>query len=221
MERQQTAALPREAFPSYAPREILVDAAIHAVGITLGLIGCATLLVLAVPGPPGRSVALLVYGASLMAMLVCSALYNLAPIAPRKALLRRLDHAAIYLLIAGTYTPFGYRLIESDSGPGLLLAVWGLALAGMAMKLRGPRLPEPWSSLTYVVLGWIALIAIEPLLAAVSPRAIHWLLAGGLVYTAGVPVHLSGRVPYQNAIWHAFVLVGAACHYMAVIQEFA
>lgn len=117
-------------------------------------------------------------------MLVCSALFNLAPVSPRKRLLRRLDHAAIYLLIAGTYTPFAHRLIEAGAGPGLLVAVWTLALAGMTVKLAGFRFGEPWSSLSYVVLGWIGVLALGPLLATVSPAAMRWLLAGGLLYTA-------------------------------------
>lgn len=220
MRRQEIAVTVHDGLPSYARREILADAALHSLGISLGLGACATLAALAWAGPAGRAAALLVYGLSLQTMLVCSALFNLAPISPRKRLLRRLDHAAIYLLIAGTYTPFAHRLIEAGSGLGLLVAVWILALAGMAAKLSGLRFGEPWSSLSYVVLGWIGVLALGPLLATVSPVAMRWLLAGGLLYTAGVPIHLARGVPFHNAIWHGFVLAGAACHFTATMHEF-
>jgi hemolysin III len=208
----------RDEFPAYTDREVVADAIVHAIGLMLGLAGCATLVMLARAEAPYRALALTIYATCLMAMLVCSALYNLAPAGARKSLLRRLDHAAIYLLIAGSYTPFGERMMELGSGLPLLLAVWALAAVGVALKLLKIHIPEPWSSLNYLLLGWIVLLAMKPLVVAVPPLSVALLVAGGCLYTSGVAFHLWTRLPYQNPIWHAFVVVAATCHFAAVVE---
>ena len=199
--------------------ERAADAAVHALGFTAALAACAA-LVAAAPRPPGArlAVALGLYGAGLLAMLGCSALYNLAATGPRKALLRRLDHAAIFGMIAGTYTPIGLLAVGGAWGWGVLIVVWMGAVAGAALKLVAPGRFERASIAAYLLLGWVGLAALDPLLAALPPRDLALLAGGGLLYSLGVAVHLSTGVPYHNAVWHALVLAAAACHYAVVLR---
>jgi hemolysin III len=213
-------------FPSYAPAERRADAAVHAAGLALGLAGCAGLAAAALARPdlgPRLLAGLGLYAAGLMAMLACSALYNLAGgAAPaRKRLLCRLDHAAIYLMIAGTYTPFAVVVIGGAWGAGLLAFVWAVAVGGAAAELVGLRRGERLAVAAYLLLGWSVLPALGPLAAAVSPAGVALLAAGGALYSVGTVFHLWRGLPFQNAVWHGFVLVAAACHYAAVLREVA
>jgi hemolysin III len=203
-------------------RERIADAAVHGAGLALGLAGCLGLAAAALPSAdPRRMAALALYAAGLLAMLGCSALYNLASEgegAPRKALLRRLDHAAIFLMIAGTYTPVALLGIGGAWGWGLLAVVWAGALGGAALKLLAPGRFERAAIAAYLLLGWAGLAALDPLLAALPPRDLGLLVAGGVLYSLGVAVHLATRLPFHNALWHAFVLAAAACHYAVVLR---
>ena len=210
-------------FPHYSPAERRADVVVHVVGLTFGLTAC---VVLAITALPRANLPLLVglglYAAGLMAMLGCSALYNLAREGPRKSLFRRLDHAAIFMMIAGTYTPFLLVAIGGAWGTGLLAFVWLVAVGGMAVELLGLRRPEGGLLVAaYLLLGWTILVALRPLSAAVSPSGLVLLVAGGVLYSVGVVFHLWTRLPYQNAIWHGFVLAAAICHYVAVLREVA
>jgi hemolysin III len=195
-----------------------VDAVVHVVGLICGLAACA---ILAIVGWPNEDAAVLlslaVYGAGLLAMLGCSALYNLAD-GPRKALWRRLDHAAIFVMIAGTYTPFLVIAIGGAWGTGLLIFVWTVAAVGVVLKLLDPGRLETLSIAAYLSLGWTILVAIDRLIAAVSLRAFVLLAAGGILYSVGVLFYRWHRLPYQRAIWHGFVLTAAACHYFAILD---
>ncbi len=151
-------------------------------------------------------------------MLGCSALYNLAATGSRKALLRRFDHAAIFMMIAGTYTPVALLAVGGASGRALLAVVWTGAAGGIALKLLAPRRFERVSVAAYLLLGWAGLAALDPLLAALPPRDLALLAGGGLLYSLGVAVHLSTGLPYHNALWHALVLAAAACHYAVVLR---
>ena len=192
------------------------------LGLLFGLVATVALLITA----SEHDQALLILGASLyglglLAMLTCSAAYNLWPPSPTKELLRRLDHAAIFVMIAGTYTPFLMNRVGGDWGFGLLSGVWTVAIIGAAIKLAFPR---RWESLTialYLGLGWSILIAINPLLQSVSVNSLILIAAGGVIYSVGVVFHLWDRLPYQNAIWHWLVLIAAACHYIAILNEVA
>lgn len=209
-------------FPTYSKGEILADTAAHVLGLLFGLIATIALLITA----SQHDQALLILGASLyglglLAMLTCSAAYNLWPPSPAKELWRRFDHAAIFIMIAGTYTPFLMNRVGGDWGFGLLSFVWTVALIGAAMKLAFPR---RWESITiamYLGLGWSILIAINPLLQSVSVNSLILIAVGGLIYSIGVVFHLWERLPYQNAIWHWLVLAAAVCHYIAVLNEVA
>lgn len=208
--------------PQYSRAERLADAVVHALGLVFGLAACISLAILVLPRADGlRIVAVGLYAGGLLAMLTCSALYNLVDHVRWKPLFRRLDHAAIFVMIAGTYTPFTLFVIGGDWGLGLLVFVWTAALGGVVVKLFWPQRFERLSIAAYLLLGWSMVVALDPLLAATSEAGLTLLGAGGLLYSLGVVFHLWERLPYQNAIWHAFVLAAAACHFFAVLSEVA
>ncbi|MEK0082994.1 PAQR family membrane homeostasis protein TrhA [Benzoatithermus flavus] len=209
-------------FPRYSPRERHADALVHAVGLIGGSAACLVLAALSVEGTdPRRLVSLGLYATGLMAMLICSALYNLSVDGPRKALFQRLDHAAIFMMIAGTYTPFTLVAIGGAWGTGLCAFVWMVAVMGMAVEILGLSRSDNLLVAAYLLLGWVIVIALGPLAAALSPAGMTLLVAGGVLYTVGVVFHLWTRLPYQNAIWHGFVLLAASSHYAAVLLEIA
>jgi hemolysin III len=198
-------------------RDLIADRVVHVVGIGLGVVGTIALLVVtAIDGGPDDLAPILVYAFGLLAMLGCSAAYNVFRTSGLSDWLRRFDHAAIFAMIAGTYTPFTTRL-ASGWATGLTAVIWAIAAMGIALKLWQPRRIETISIVLYLALGWIGLAAVGPFLAALDGRTLALLALGGIVYTAGVVFHLWQRLPYQNAIWHGFVLVAASIHYVAVI----
>ena len=198
-------------------RDLIAVRVVHAVGIGLGVAAAIVLVqVTSSDGSPGDLLPILIYITGLLAMLGCSAAYNIFHTSSRREWLRRFDHAAIFAMIAGTYTPFTARLAESWA-LGLTVAIWTIAATGMVLKLWQPRRIETISIALYLALGWIGLAAVVPFRAALDPRTLSLLALGGIVYTAGVVFHLWRRLPYQNAIWHGFVLVAASVHYIAVI----
>lgn len=215
-------ALPR----LYSRGELLADAAIHVLGIGFGLAACGMLAAATLPeagGDPLKGFGILVYAAGLLAMLGCSALYNLVPHAsPRKSVLRRCDRAAIFIMIAGTYTPFAGIAVGGITGGGMLAGIWMAAAAGAANELRG-RKPRGGRAavLLYLLLGWCGVVLIGPLSDALPMQALVLLGAGGLLYTAGTAFYLATRLPYHYATWHVFVLGAAACHFAAILQDIA
>ena len=200
--------------------ERVADGVIHVIGIAAGLIGAAMLVIAAATrGSPLELAALAAYSGGLLAMLVCSAAYQLLRSSRRRELLRCFDHSAIFLMIAGTYTPFTLLRIRPFWDVAFTVAVWSIAAAGIALRLFNPRLFDRVSIAFYLALGWAGLAAIAPLVPFVQVSTLALLGAGGLLYSAGVVFHLWERLPFQNAIWHAFVLVAAAVHYAAVLEE--
>ena len=201
---------------NYDRAEIIADGVVHAAGIVLGLIGAAIVIVVL----RARPVALaptLIYMIGLIAMLGISAAYNMWPISPTKWLLRRFDHSAIYLLIAGTYTPFLALMKSGLAFAALTVGIWSSALVGVLLKLALPGRFDRLSIALYLMLGWIGVIAYDHLLPVI-PGASLWLLAiGGVLYSLGTLFHLWERLRFQNAIWHGFVLLAAGCHYSAVL----
>lgn len=202
---------------SDTPGERMADSIVHVIGISAALVAVIGMLVAAVPHLPTASTAsLAVYGAGMLAMLGCSAAYHMVPVADTKGLLQRLDHAAIFLKIAGTYTPFAAIKIGGAGGFSLLVSVWMVALLGATGKLL---LASTWDRCAvplYLALGWVGLVMLQPLAASVAPAALILLGIGGVLYSVGVIFHLWRTLPYQNAIWHAFVLAGTGCHFGAV-----
>jgi hemolysin III len=206
-------------FPVYSRGELIADGALHVLGVTASLIAAASLLLLAIGElPPEAAVSVLVYCTGLLAVFVCSAAYHLVTRPKLKALLRRFDHAAIYLKIAATYTPFAAVKMGGLAGMSLLGAVWVIAAIGIFTRLALPGQFVRTAYVLYLAQGWACLAALQPLLDAVPTSSITLLLLGGILYTAGVAFHLWQRLPYHNAIWHAFVLAASACHFAAVVD---
>jgi hemolysin III len=201
-----------------AARELAVDRLVHGLGLSLGLpAALAIVVVAAAEGGWSEIVPASLYAAGLLAMLLCSAAYNVLQANRRRDWLRRLDHAAIFAMIAGTYTPFTLRL-ERGWASGLTAGIWAVAAVGMAAKLWGPRRGiAALSTGLYLALGWIGLVALGPFMASLAAPTLVLLAAGGVLYTAGVAFHHWSRLPYQNAIWHGFVLAAAGVHYLAVL----
>lgn len=205
--------------PDASAGALLADACIHALGVVASIAGCVALAAV-MPWPADELViaALGLYAMGLVAMLGCSAAYNLAPGGRGKRVLRRLDHAAIFVMIAGTYTPVSLLGLRGDWGWGVVSVVWAGALIGAGLKLFAPGRFERAAIAAYLLLGWAGIVAIVPLVAALPALDLSLLGAGGLLYSLGVVAHVSKRMPYQNAIWHGFVLAAAACHFVVVLR---
>ena len=191
----------------------------HLVGATLALAGVAVLLVVAAAdGDARRIVAFSVYGATVFLLYLVSTLYHGLP-GPAKRVFRILDHQAIYLLIAGTYTPFTLVTLNGVVGWWMFSAIWGMAVIGMvldALPRRGARV-VPF--VIYFAMGWLVLVALDPLLAALPRAGFYWLLAGGILYTSGVVFFaLDRRYPWAHGVWHLFVLGGSVSHYVAILR---
>ena len=201
----------------YDRAEITLDAVVHGVGLVLGIAGAAVLIAFTLRSPAvGDLPVAIVYATGLLAMLCLSAAYNLWPISRIKWVLRRFDHSAIYLLIAATYTPFISQM-KNGLASALLVGVWSVAAVGIALKLALPGRFDRLSIVLYLLLSWSGVMMYDVI--AALPASTLWLLgAGGLLYTFGVVFHLWESLRFQNAIWHAFVVFAAACHYTAVID---
>lgn len=209
-------------FPQYTRSEKFADGCVHVLGIAAGVAGVAALFIAAAGSLPAISMAsLVIYSVGLVAVLSFSAAYNLVNVSPLKAFLRRFDHASIYLKIACTYTPFLLVKLHGWEGPGMLAAIWAVALFGITAKLFFPHRLQRTSYVLYLSLGWCAVLIFPPMIASMSQQTLMLLAAGGIFYTVGVIFHLWQGLRYQNAIWHVFVLFGAACHYAAVMTSVA
>ncbi|MDD5249587.1 MAG: hemolysin III family protein [Rhodocyclaceae bacterium] len=209
-------ALP--ALPRYTPREEIANAVIHGLGIVLAIVGLTVLTTFAaLHGDAIDVAACAVFGATLVLCYTASTLYHGIPIERARRVLRALDHSSIFLLIAGTYTPFMLVNLRGPWGWSLLAAIWTLALTGIVLRLllRG-RLHGLVVSL-YIAMGWAVVVAVKPMLEHVAAGGLALLAAGGLAYTGGVVFYKWRLLPYHHAIWHGFVLLGSALHYFAVL----
>ncbi len=198
--------------------EELANCLTHGFGLGLSVAGLAVLLVLAVKrGTAWHIVSCAVYGATLVLLYAASTLYHSVRSPRVKRICRVIDHSAIYLLIAGTYTPFTLVVLRGPWGWSLFGIVWGLALLGILWKIWFVDHFVVVSTTIYLLMGWLAVIAIKPLLTHVPPGGLALILAGGLAYSAGVAFFGWQRLRYHHAVWHVFVLAGSACHYFAVL----
>jgi hemolysin III len=200
--------------------EIMADGVVHALGVGLGLPAAIVLVAMtAIDARSHVSVApIAIYAVGLIAMFVCSAAYNVFRGSRLRSLLQRFDHAAIFAMIGGTYTPFTVLRLESAWSAALTSVIWSIAGLGIGAKLLRPRWIEPISIALYLALGWIGIVAIVPFTQAMDGLTLGLLAAGGAVYTTGVIFHLWRALPYHNAIWHGFVLIAAGLHYGAVLS---
>ncbi len=198
--------------------EELVNSLTHGVGLILSIAGFATLLSLAVMrGSAWHIVSCAIYGSTLMCLYAASTLYHSIHSRRLKRVLKVCDHSAIYLLIAGTYTPFLLVNLRGSWGWSLFAVIWGLAMAGILFKVWFVQHFSVLSTAVYLLMGWLALVAVKPMLLRVPLSGLLWLLAGGVLYTVGVVFYAWKKVPYNHAIWHGFVIAGSACHYFAVL----
>jgi hemolysin III len=198
--------------------EVLADGIVHFVGIVGAVAGVGALLGIALlRGEPAEFTALAIYGGTLLAMLGCSAAYNLVPTERWRELLRRFDHAAIFALIAGTYTPFTALHLEGLWASWLTATIWSAAAIGITLRLWWPYPCEPCFVVLYLALGWIGVVAIGPLASSLGLATVTLMIVGGLLYSTGVIFHAWERLPFQRAVWHGFVVAAAGVHYAAVL----
>jgi hemolysin III len=201
-------------------REEIVNALTHGIGAVIALAAGAVLITLAaVYGDMWQLAGAIVFGATLLLLYLASTLYHAIPHPIAKLRLKVFDHCAIYLLIAGTYTPFTLIGLRDDGGWLLFGVIWTLALAGIVFKLFFTGRFKLVSTLIYVAMGWIALLAIGPMLRQLPPVTLGWLFAGGVAYTVGALFYMSRRLRYAHAIWHLFVIAGSVCHFVAVATQ--
>jgi len=190
----------------------------HGLGIALSIAGLAVLVAFAsLRGNARHVVACSIFGATLILLYSASTLYHSIPMPRVKNALRVLDHCAIYLLIAGTYTPFTLIVLRGAWGWTLLAVVWGLAILGILFKLKTTGRHGVLSTVLYIALGWCIVVAAGPLVHRLAPGGLVLLVLGGLSYTAGIAFYAWRRLPYHHAVWHLFVLAGSAFHFFAVL----
>ncbi len=200
----------------YSPSEVVADGIVHAVGLIAAVAGARALI--AAAALHGTSVAAVaVYASALIVMLAVSAAYSLGFRLGFHEVLRRLDFAAIFIMIAGTYTPFTAGALHGGLAIGLTAVVWAIAALGVVLKTAlAPHGLRNLTTLLYIAFGWVGVLAAKPFLAVLSPTVLWLVLAGGVIYTLGTVFYTLQRLRYRRAIWHVFVLVAAAVHYWAI-----
>jgi len=202
---------------TYSLREEIANALTHGIGAILSLAAGAVLITLtAIYGDGWKLAGAIVFCLALLMLYVASTLYHAIPDPAVKARLKVFDHCAIYVLIAGTYTPFTLIGLRGAWGWSLFAVIWSLAVAGVVFKLFFTGRFKLVSTLIYIAMGWLVLVAIVPMTRALDAWALSWLFAGGVAYTAGTFFYMSRRIRYSHAIWHGFVLAGSICHFLAV-----
>jgi len=201
----------------YPLGEEIANSVTHGVGALLAVAGLTVLVAFAaIRGTAWHVVGCSIYGSTLVLLYTASTLYHSIPSARAKRTLRILDHSAIFLLIAGTYTPFTLVSLRGAWGWSLFGVVWGLALLGILLQTGRRRHPVVAVAL-YVAMGWAVVVAIRPLLHAIPSGGLVLLVGGGLAYTAGIVFYASPRIPYAHSVWHGFVLLGSALHFFAIL----
>ena len=201
----------------YTRGEEYANIGTHAVGIVLSIVALVLMVLFAAEnGDPYFIVAVSIFGATLILLYLTSTLYHSVRHPKVKYVFRVFDHVCIYLLIAGSYTPFTLVTLRGGWGWTLFGLTWGLALFGIIFKIFFTKRFSILSTFMYIALGWLVVIAIKPVVLTVPAGGLAWLVAGGLLYTFGVLFYLWRRIPYHHAIWHLFVMAGSFCHFLAV-----
>ncbi len=203
--------------PFYTLGEEIANSVTHGIGVALAVAGLTSLVILAaIYGDTWRVVSFTIYGTSLIILYLASTLYHSVQHPKAKNVLRRLDHTSIYVLIAGTYTPFLLIGVRGTMGYTLLAIVWTMAVAGILWKIFFLGRFEVLATIMYLLMGWMGVLAFRQLLINVPPSGVTMLFAGGIVYTVGVIFYAWEKLPYNHAIWHVFVLGGSICHFFAI-----
>ena len=201
----------------YSPLEERINILSHAIGLLLSIIAVVLLVTRASSyGNAWHIVSAAIFGASLITLYAASTTYHSATRAELRARLRIIDHATIYILIAGTYTPFTLITLNGTVGWVIFAFSWGMAISGIILKLFFTGRFNLVSTLMYVFMGWIIIFAVKPLIASLPTAGLYWLVAGGLSYTIGAIIYSIKKVPLNHAIFHLFVLAGSICHFVAV-----
>lgn len=204
---------------THSRAELIADGVVHAVGILLAIAAGSVLLsVSAFHTAAGEYVATVVFVVALLTVLSVSLAYNLWPISPAKWVLRRFDHAGIYLLIAATYTPFLAQLEDRSTAAWMTVIVWCAAVVGMTIKLFFPGRLDRLAVVFYLAMGWSGVVIVRPLVATLPPATLWLLFGGGIVYSCGVIFYVWQRLRFQSALWHGFVITGAGFHVAAMID---
>jgi hemolysin III len=199
--------------------EELANSISHGIGLCAALIGAPILLLEARRSSPGFFLGAVIFAVTLSMLYLGSTLYHAWPQTRAKSVLRTLDHSAIFLLIAGTYTPFTLGPLRGLWGSSILAVVWAFAIFGVILKATHGASRHPKLGMTlYLGTGWLALIAVRPMMLAIPSAALFWLVAGGVIYTTGVLFFVNQRLRYSHFIWHLFVLAGSSCHFLAVLS---
>lgn len=208
----------QDGLPSYSLRQEVFHAVTHGVGIVLSIVGLAVLVAFAsIRGGAAHVVGCSVFGACLVLLYTASTLYHGVSHRRAKRVLQVLDHSGIYLLIAGTYTPFCLITLGGGLGWALFGVLWGLAVVGIVMRAAVPRVARRVSLVLYLLMGWAALPVAGPFLERLETGGVVLVVLGGLAYTAGVPFYAARRMRYGHAVWHLFVLLGSVLHYFGVL----
>jgi hemolysin III len=206
----------------YSLGEEIVHSITHGIGVGLGVAGLTLLVVLAVwYGNVYQIVSFSIYGATLIILYLASTLYHAFQNPGVKRVFKIIDHASIYLLIAGTYTPFLLVGLKGAWGWTLMIIIWGLAILGISFKVLFIHRYQKLSVLAYVLMGWLSVVMLKELLVNIPLGGLIWLAAGGVVYTVGVIFYALQKIPYMHVVWHVFVLGGSICHYFAVLLYLA
>ena len=201
-------------------RDEIANVVTHGLGVLLSVgAGAALIALAALQAGTREMISVAIFSASLVLLYSASTLYHAARHPATKARLKVLDHCAIFVLIAGTYTPFTIAAIRGGWGWSLFGVIWGMALLGIVFKLFFTGRFKVLSTAIYIGMGWLVVVALVPLVEALSATGLAWLVAGGVLYTAGTLFYHRESIPYSHAIWHGFVLAGSSCHFVAVAIE--
>ena len=202
----------------YSDIEERANAITHGLGVVLGVVGLALLLIRAFDYQADMLTvaSMAVYGSSIILLFLASTLYHSITTEKTKRLLKTLDHCAIYLLIAGSYTPFLLVGLRTPLAMGLMAVIWGIALVGIIMKIAFVYRFKRLSLFIYLAMGWLSLIVVYQLAMNIDIGGLVLLAVGGVIYSLGVIFYVAKRIPYNHAIWHLFVLAGCACHFFAI-----
>ena len=202
----------------YTTGEEIANSVTHGLGVALAVAGLAVLVSMAaLRGEPWQVVSFSVYGGSLILLYLVSTLYHGLTKPETKTIFKFFDHASIYILIAGTYTPFTLVSIRGGWGWSLFGVIWGLAILGILFKIKNTGRWGKVSAAVYVLMGWLCVIALHRMIATIPTAGLIWLFTGGVLYTGGLIFYGWKKLPYNHAVWHLFVLGGSTCHYFAIL----